>query len=297
MSPWALGVLLVALAATLFGVGVPALLRARARQRLYADAVERAREGSGRLRHWLSRAGFRRRGAPVAFVVACIGALTLASGATFLWLGADLGESLAEGVGVFPGPAGALTALVLQAGPLIVFLVLALAPWLVVRSARRSRVAAIEQDLPVTLELLATLGSAGLGFDAAVDRLLASQPARRPLVEELRFYQRDALAGTPRVEAFRRMAERVDVPAVTVLATALAQAEEMGSSLGGVLRTQADDLRNLRRERALAEAESLEVKLVFPLVICFLPGIFVAAAGPAFYQFVQLIDRIVREGA
>jgi len=71
----------------------------------------------------------------------------------------------------------------------------------------------------------------------------------------------------------------------------------MGSSLGGVLRTQADDLRNLRRERALAEAESLEVKLVFPLVICFLPGIFVAAAGPAFYQFVQLIDRIVREGA
>jgi len=297
MSPWALGVLLVALAVALFGVGVPALLRARARQRLYPDAEEGAREGPGRLRHWLSRAGFRRRGAPVAFVVTCIGAVTLASGATFLWLETNLGESLAQGVGVVPGPAGALTALVLQAGPLIVFLVLALAPWLVVRSARRSRVAAIEQDLPVTLELLATLGSAGFGFDAAVDRLLASQPARRPLVEELRFYQRDALAGMPRVEAFRRLSERVDVPAVTVLATALAQAEEMGSSLGGVLRTQADDLRNLRRERALAEAESLEVKLVFPLVICFLPGIFVAAAGPAFYQFVQLIDRIVREGA
>ena len=63
-----------------------------------------------------------------------------------------------------------------------------------------------------------------------------------------------------------------------------------------MLRTQSEDLRQFRRERALAKAEALEVKLVFPLVLCFLPGLFVAVVGPSFYQFVQLIDRILRGG-
>jgi len=298
MTPLA-GLLLLLASVALLLVALPAFLRARARQRLYVGAAEEARAGRahpGWVGPLLSRAGFRRRGASALFVASALGALVLAAAAAFTWLGTDLGETLAAGVGVVPGPAGALMALVLQAGPLILFLAIALAPWLVVRAARRARVAAIEQDLPASLELLSTLGEAGFGFDAAVDRLLASQPARQPLVQELRFYQRDALAGMPRVDALRRMAERVGVPAVSVLATALVQAEQMGSSLAGVLRTQAEDLRNLRRERALAQAEALEVKLVFPLVICFLPGLFVAAAGPAFYQFVQLIDRIARGG-
>lgn len=295
MSPL-LGLLLLLTSVALALVAVPWLLRERARGRLYAGETQTGRGRPRGLARWLVRAGFRRRRAPAVFVACCVGALALAGVAVLLWLGAGLGELLVAGVGVVPGPAGALMALVLQAGPLILFASLALAPWLLVRSARRARVTAIEQDLPVSLELLATLGEAGFGFDAAVDRLVASQPAGQPLVGELRLYQRDALAGMPRIEALRRLAERVDIPAMTVLATALIQSEQMGSSLAGVLRTQAEDLRNLRRERALAQAESLEVKLVFPLVICFLPGLFVAAAGPAFYQFVQLIDRIARGG-
>lgn len=298
MSPL-LGLLLLLASVTLAAVAVPWLLRERARGRLYAGEASESRTGRGRprgLARWLVRAGFRRRRAPAAFVASSVAALALAGVAVLLWLGAGVGDLLVSGVGGIPGPAGALLALVLQAGPIIVFVSLAVAPWLVVRAARRARVAAIEQDLPVSLELLATLGEAGFGFDAALHRLLASQPAGQPLVGELRLYQRDALAGMPRSEALRRMADRIDIPAMTVLATALIQSEQMGSSLAGVLRAQAEDLRNMRRERALAQAESLEVKLVFPLVICFLPGLFVAAAGPAFYQFVQLIDRIARGG-
>lgn len=297
MSPLA-GLLLLAASTALALVAVPWLLRARARGRLYSGRPEETtpRRDSGGLGRWLVRAGFRRRGAPTTFVASALCALALAGFASLLWMGTGLGENLAAGAGDIPGPAGALMALVLRAGPLILFLGIALAPWLLVRGARRRRVAEIEQDLPVALELMATLGEAGFGFDAAVDRLLTSQPVRQPLASELRLYQRDALAGMARTEALRRMAWRVEVPAMTVLSTALIQAEQMGASLAGVLRTQAEDLRNLRRERALAQAEALEVKLVFPLVICFLPGLFVAAAGPAFHQFVQLIDRIARGG-
>ena len=61
-----------------------------------------------------------------------------------------------------------------------------------------------------------------------------------------------------------------------------------------VIRNQADDLRRMRRERAMGVAHALPVKLVFPLVICFLPAIFLAALGPAFAKFVNQIDSIVR---
>ena len=291
-----LGLLLLLASVVIALVAVPWLLRERARGRLYTEAPRSTRARPRGLARWLVRAGFRRRRAPAVFIASCVTTLALAGTTVLLWLSAGLGDLLVEGVGVLPGPAGALFALVLRSGPIIVFLGLALSPWLVVRAARRARVAGIEQDLSVSLELLATLAEAGFGFDAAVDRLLSSQPSEQPLVEELRLYQRDALAGMPRTEALRRMAERIDIPAMTILATALIQSEQMGSSVAGVLRTQAEDVRNLRRERALAVAEALEVKLVFPLVICFLPGLFVAAAGPAFYQFVQLIDRIARTG-
>jgi len=74
----------------------------------------------------------------------------------------------------------------------------------------------------------------------------------------------------------------------------LVQAEQVGSGISEVLRRQADDLRNRRRERALALANALPVKLLFPLVICFLPGLFVATLGPTFYQFFQFADAVIQ---
>ena len=79
--------------------------------------------------------------------------------------------------------------------PWTVFLILVLVPWLIVRRSRRQRVEKVEQDLPISLELLATLSEAGLGFDAALSRVLDSVMEDRPLAREFRTYQSDLLAG------------------------------------------------------------------------------------------------------
>ena len=69
----------------------------------------------------------------------------------------------------------------------------------------------VERDLPLVLELLATLAESGLGFDAAIARIIDAQPATSPLTVELRNFQRETLTGRPRVESLRRLAKRLDV--------------------------------------------------------------------------------------
>lgn len=81
---------------------------------------------------------------------------------------------------------------------------------------------------------------------------------------------------------------------MSIFVSAIVQAEQVGAGIAQVLRQQANDLRDRRREDAMAMAMSLPVKRLFPLVICFLPGIFVAALGPTAYQFFQHIDTVLR---
>jgi tight adherence protein C len=194
----------------------------------------------------------------------------------------------------FPGGVGEIFLPVMYAAPWLAAFLLVAAPWVVVRAARRERVVQIEQDLPLFLELLATLAEAGIGFDAALERVLDAQRQDRPLTEEFRTFQREVLAGVVRVRALRRVADRADVLSLTILISALVQAEQVGSGIAEVLRRQADDLRSRRRERAMSLANALPVKLLFPLVICFLPGLFVATLGPTFYQFFQFADSVIQ---
>lgn len=278
--------------------------RQRVRERLFAGAepatapaaYSGAAEPDGVFARWLLLAGYPAPGAANMFL--SLTALTTCVGATLAWVvhRSGLADAAIRFASLVPGGVGDLVAPVLQVAPWIVLLMFAVTPWAVVSRARTARVAEVERDLPMALELLATLGEAGLGFDAALDRILEGQPPGRALADELKTYHRDALAGVPRVQALRGVARRLDVPSVSVLISALVQAEQIGSSLTEALRRQADDLRNRRRERALMKAEALPVKLVFPLVICFLPGIFVVTLGPAFYQFLQVADSALRGG-
>ena len=151
----------------------------------------------------------------------------------------------------------------------------------------------MEQDLPLSLELLATLSEAGLGFDAALARLLESLGDDRPLAREFRSYQADLLAGRTRVESLRRLARRLEVTSMAILVSALVQAEQLGSGIAQALRRQADDLRDRRRERANAFAMALPVKRMFPLVVCFMPGIFIWTLGPFFVQLFQIADNLM----
>ncbi len=272
-------------------------VRRRSLQRLYADdpRVAGGHDGSMPKRwlgRWLMLAGYRRPGAVTLFITATavLAAVGVVAGQFYR---AVLERSLVEMVVTIPGGAGEVLAAVLRGGPWILFFLAALAPATVVRAARRKRALAVEQDLPLALELFATMGEAGLGFDAALAKIVRVEDLHRPLISEFAHFQRDMLAGVPRPQALRQLSRRVEVTPLTSFTSALIQAEQIGASMAETLRHQADDLRQRRREQALLEAQALPVKLVFPLVICFLPGIFISTLAPVIYQMIQVASGVI----
>jgi tight adherence protein C len=246
------------------------------------------------LSRWLSVAGYRSPDAVAWFVAATllsllVGALTLY--ALYRWQA--VGQSV-ELLAKVPGGIGDVFTPLVYASPWFVFAAIALLHMAAVRRNRRKRVEQVEADLPLALELLATLSEAGLGFDAALARILESGLADRVLAKELRSFQADLMAGRTRVEAMRRLARRIQLSTVSILVSALVQAEQLGTGIAMVLRRQADDLRERRRERANAFAASLAIKRMFPMVICFLPGLFVWTLGPVFTQLFRMADSLLR---
>jgi tight adherence protein C len=287
--------------ALIYVIGVKVRNWRRSRERLLGGVSERAipagsekTPGMFGLRHWLVISGVRGRGVAQLFIAAavlCFVGGFLVSVVVRRFGMVDQGLDL---VSAIPGAPGDFLRVSVYAAPWVLFAILASLPWVHVRGMRRKRVREIEQDLPISLELLATLGEAGLGFDAALNRLLESQPLDRPLAREFGQFQVEALAGIPRIQCLRRFSRRIEVSSVSIFISALVQAEQVGAGMADVLRRQADDLRNRRREGAMALAQTVPVKLTFPLVICFLPGIFVTTLGPTFYQFFQLAENVMK---
>ncbi|MFG0296195.1 MAG: type II secretion system F family protein [Maioricimonas sp. JB045] len=249
---------------------------------------------SGLIGRWLFRAGYRSRNAvPIFLSLSLLGLLTGAAVVSFLlWSGVD--DVLERLLVTLPGGVGEVFLPLAWASPWGAAGFLASLPALVVASRRKKRVQQIEQDLPLTLDLLATLAEAGLSFDSALDRILMTQPRERPLATEFRLFQMDILAGRGRIDALRRLLRRVEVPWFSIFISAVMHAEQVGSSLAQTLRAQADDLRVRRRERALAFAMAVPVRLLGPLIICFLPGIMTATLGPIVYQIVQVLDSFLQ---
>jgi pilus assembly protein TadC len=249
---------------------------------------------AGWLRRWLFLAGYRQPVAPTVFAATMLLATGMGIATALAILGSGLTRELFRTIARFPPPLGDLVLPIAYVAPWTVLLILVLLPWMLVRRARRQRVQKVEQDLPISLELLATLSEAGLGFDAALARVLDSVMGDRPLAREFRTYQSDLLAGRTRVESLRRLSRRLDVASVSILVSALVQAEQLGSGIAEALRRQADDLRDRRRERANAFAMALSVKRTIPLVVCFMPGIFVWTVGPAMTRLFQMADTFMR---
>ncbi len=285
-------------------VASAAAARRRAMERLERAVVSPAREAAARasveeaavgrgLSRWLGLAGRREPGAARGFLVQIVGltALGVLAGLLLSW-SAPLAEMRAWLLDV-PG-AGPMLAPVLGLAPWIVVLLLALLPVATVQRRRRELVESVERDLPTTLALLATLAESGTGLDAAIERALRGLDPDRPLAVELATFRREVLAGVPRVRAFRRLSARLDVPSVSVFVSAVVHAEHVGSGLADTLRQQADEVWNRRREDALARAQALPTRLAVPLVLCFLPGIFVFTFGPALAQFLEIADGVLR---
>ena len=292
------------IALILIAVAVEILRRtARARRishRLFAEASEANPDdlegalGEGGLRSrpialWLQRAGHRAAAAESTFVASMAACLLLAGAVVLGVRASGITEEVAGLFAALPVVGAGLGSLALLS-PWIFGLGIAGLPIALVRRDRARRVEEIEQDLPLALELLATLAEAGLGFESAVAEWLHAQPIGRPLADELRLYQLEVSAGARRAESLRRLDSRVDLPVVSAFASALIHGEDTGSSIAGLLRPQASLVRQRRREQALAVAESLPEKLVVPLLIGFLPGLMVWTLGPAFFQVFEMID-------
>lgn len=154
-----------------------------------------------------------------------------------------------------------------------------LLPDVIVRSRARQRQEAILLALPDTLDQITIAVEAGLGFDAALAR--AGRSGSGPLAQELVRTLQEMNIGVPRTQALRSLVARTDVADLRQFVFAIIQAETYGVPIARVLRIQAQELRVKRRQRAEERAMKIPVKVVFPLVLCILPSLFVVVLGPA----------------
>jgi tight adherence protein C len=152
-------------------------------------------------------------------------------------------------------------------------------PELLLHSRGQERAKLIGLSLADTLDQMTIAVEAGLGFDSAMAR--AAKNGKGPLAEELARTLQDMQVGRTRKQAYLAMADRVEVPDLRRFVRAVIQADMYGIPVAGVLRTQASEMRLKRRQYAEEKAMQIPVKVVFPLMLCILPVLFIVLLGPA----------------
>jgi tight adherence protein C len=155
----------------------------------------------------------------------------------------------------------------------------------------RARQKAILLQIPDALDLLTISVRAGLGFDAALGKVV--EKLKGPLVDEFRRALAEVRVGKARREALRDIVPRTEVQPLTNFIGAIIQAEQLGVSISKVLQVQSEQLRIERRQRAEEQAAKAPIKMLFPLVGCIFPSLFVVILGPA---IILIITNLVLNG-
>jgi tight adherence protein C len=144
------------------------------------------------------------------------------------------------------------------------------------------------KELPDALDLLTISVEAGLAFDAALSQVARNTTG--PLAEEFFRVLQEMQIGLGRTDAMRALGERTDLPDLHSFVTAMVQADAFGIPIARVLRVQAKEMRIKRTQRAEELAQKVPVKILFPLIFCILPALFVVILGPAAIQIFESFD-------
>jgi tight adherence protein C len=169
----------------------------------------------------------------------------------------------------------------------------ALVPGLWLRRRLAARRLALLCELPDALDLLVVCVESGMGLDQAIHRVSEELRGSAPVISgELRTMTLEMRAGRQRQQALKDLAERTGIEDVQSLVTLLVQADTFGISVARTLRVYSDTLRTSRFQRAEETAAKLPTKLMFPLVLCIFPALFVVLIGPAVLQLSQVFARM-----
>jgi tight adherence protein C len=161
-----------------------------------------------------------------------------------------------------------------------------IAPDFVVSSKARSRRDRIRAELPDALDLMAVSVEAGMGFDGAISKL--TEHMHGPLADEFGLTLGEIRIGESRQDALKKLADRTDTPELSSFVRSIIQADQLGISLGRILRVQATDSRLKRQAAAEEKAMKAPIKMLFPTVLFIFPAMFLVILGPAFLNLSKI---------
>jgi tight adherence protein C len=251
-------------------------LLARAAPALSRPSMPQSEEARSNLRLKLANGGFRGQQTPAIFLASktAIGiALALAG------LGGALALRLSGrnvlGLTVFAGAVGLML------------------PNLWLALAIKGRKEKINHGMPDSLDLMVVTIEAGLGLDAALQRVSDEMKSVHPeLAEELILTTLETQMGLSRSESLHNLALRTDIPEMKSLTAILIQAERFGTSIAQAVRTHADSMRVKRSQQAEERAAKTAVKLILPLILFIFPALFVVLAGPAMMKLFETLTTV-----
>lgn len=154
----------------------------------------------------------------------------------------------------------------------------------------QKRATSIREQLPEVLDLLCVSVQAGLSFDSSLRKIIDRMHG--PLIDEFRHFQEDVRMGMVRRTALKKLSDRCEVQEVSLFVAALIQAERLGTSMASTLKSQADNMRDRRRQYVKARAMEAPVKIIFPLVFFIFPSMFVVLLVPSLMSIVKNMSNM-----